>query len=344
MKWYKEFLAIFFAVTMVVSLSACSGSESVSSKEDTGAVEKTTENTEPVQALNVNANNRLIYCITPPTSNPYFETMQTVAKEAGEVLGYEVRCESHDDDITKQSELFATAIEEGASFIICANADPDASIEAVQSAYDAGIGVILVDREMNQGGIASAQILSDNEKGAVEVAQYLAEQTGGQGSYAELQGLENDLNSQVRSQAFHSVLDDTEMNMVAHQSAEGNQEQGKKEAKAILQKYQDIVALVCCNDAMACGAAEAVKEAKLDHDVFIIGVDGSNDMITNIKDGLTTATALQQIDYMTRLAIEQGDTLMTAGVTGEKEEKQLIECKLITKENADKVDNFVYTE
>lgn len=41
---------------------------------------------------------KIIYCITPSTSNPFFNTEQVIAKEKAEELGYEVKCASHDDD------------------------------------------------------------------------------------------------------------------------------------------------------------------------------------------------------------------------------------------------------
>ena len=45
---------------------------------------------------------KIIYCITPSTSNPFFNTEQVIAKEKAEELGYEVKCASHDDDAATQ--------------------------------------------------------------------------------------------------------------------------------------------------------------------------------------------------------------------------------------------------
>ena len=164
-----------------------------------------------------------------------------------------------------------------------------------------------------------------------------------EGDYAELLGLESDTNCQVRSNAFHRVLDQTDMKMVAQQSANWDQTEGQSKAETILQQYPDITAIVCGNDTMACGAAAAVAAANLDHDVYIIGVDGSNDMRDNIKDGKALATALQQIDKITRNAVTQANDYLTNGTTG-LEEKQLVDCVVITKDNADKLDNFVFAE
>lgn len=320
---FKKFLAGCLATTMVVAMAV----PAFAAEAD----------------LTKNKDNKLIYCITPSTSNPYFGTIQDATKAKGEELGYTVKSGIHDDDATKQNELFDTAISEGASFIICDNAGADASIEAAKKATDAGIAVFMVDREINEDGICAGQLVADNSQGATEAAEYLVEMTEGKGKYAELLGLESDTNCQVRSDAFHSVIDDTEMEMVAQQSANWDQTEGQAKTETILQSNPDIVAIVCGNDTMACGAAAAVKSANLDHEVFIIGVDGSNDMRDNIKEGLTTATALQQIDLITRTAVEEGNKLMTEGTTG-AEEKQLIPCQLITKDNADKLDNFVFTE
>ena len=62
-------------------------------------------------------------------------------------------------------------------------------------------------------------------------------------------------------------------------------------------------------------------------------------MRDNIKDGKALATALQQIDKITRNAVTQANDYLTNGTTG-LEEKQLVDCVVITKDNADKLDNF----
>ena len=183
MRMFKKVLAGFVAAAMVATMAGC-GSSNSSTKDsgsDKAAAEATTEAAAPAKVLNTNAANKLIYCITPSTSNPYFGTVQTACKEEGEKLGYKVKCVSHDDDATKQSELFDTAISEGASAIVCDNAGADASIEAVQKAYDAGIPTFMVDREINKEGLCVSQIVANNDQGAQAAAEALsgADNTGG---------------------------------------------------------------------------------------------------------------------------------------------------------------------
>ena len=92
MRMFKKVLAGFVAAAMVATMAGC-GSSNSSTKDsgsDKAAAEATTEAAAPAKVLNTNAANKLIYCITPSTSNPYFGTVQTACKEEGEKLGYKV--------------------------------------------------------------------------------------------------------------------------------------------------------------------------------------------------------------------------------------------------------------
>ena len=283
-----------------------------------------------------------IYCITPSTSNVFFGTVQTICEKVGTEMGYEVKCFSHDDDAAAQSDLFDQAIADGACFIVCDNAGADASVEAVQRAAEAGIPTFLVDREINTTGDAVAQIVADNAQGAAAIAEAWVDAMGYEGQYAELLGLESDTNCHVRSDNFHSVIDEyPDLEMVAQQSANWDQTEAYEKTEAILQANPDIKGIICGNDTMACGAAAACKDAGRE-DMLIIGVDGSDDAAALIKEGRMVGTALQQIAYITQLAVEQGDAYLKG--TAPAEEKQLVECIAITKDNVDNLSAFVYEE
>ena len=284
----------------------------------------------------------IIYIITPSTSNPFFNTEQVVGSAKAEELGYEVKCFSHDDDAAKQLEYFEAAITDGAAAIICDNAGADASVEAVQKAYDAGIPTFLIDREINQSGIAVSQIVADNAQGAAAIAEKWVEAMDYEGKYAELLGLESDTNCQVRSDNYHAVIDEYDtLEMVAQQSANWDQTEAYEKTEAILQANPEITGIICGNDTMACGATQACIDAGRD-DIKIIGLDGSDEAAAYIKDGKMVGTALQQIAKITEMAVEQADAYLKG--TAPEEEKQLVECVAITAENVDNLSAFVYTE
>ena len=291
---------------------------------------------------NAEASKGIIYIITPSTSNPFFGTEQIVGAAKAEELGYEPKCFSHDDDAAAQLQLFEAAINDKAVAIVCDNAGADASIEAVRKATDAGIPVFLIDREINESGLAIAQIVADNAQGAAAIAEKWVEAMDYEGKYAELLGLESDTNCWVRSENYHAVIDQYDgFEMVAQQSASWSQTEGYAKTEAILQANPDIKGIICGNDTMACGAAQACIDAGRT-DIKIIGLDGSDDAAEYIKKGQLVGTALQQIAGITELAVEQADANVTNGTKPETE-KQLVPCVAITAENVEFLNAFVYT-
>ena len=320
----KRFLAVIMAAAMLGSMSSVVMAE------------------EAAELLPGGGSN-ILYCITPSTSNVFFKTVQDIATAKGTELGYEVKCFSHDDDAAAQLELFEAAVADGAAAIICDNVGADASIEAVQKAYDAGIPTFLVDREINQSGLAVAQLVADNAQGAAAIAEAWVEAMNYEGKYAELLGLESDTNCQVRSENFHSVIDEyPDLEMVAQQSANWDQTQGYEKTEAILQSNPEITGIICGNDTMACGAVEACKAAGRT-DIKIIGVDGSDEAAAYIAAGEMTGTALQQCALIAEMAVRQAHDYLTNGTTG-LAEKQLVDCLAITADNVANLSAFVYTE
>jgi erythritol transport system substrate-binding protein len=284
---------------------------------------------------------KVIYIITPSHSNPFFKTEADTASAKAQELGYEVKSVSHDDSASKQSELFETAIADKASAIICDNAGADATVEAVQKAKNAGIPTFLIDREINQSGVAVAQIVANNYQGAKGIAQVFVDAMGEQGKYAELLGKDSDTNAHVRSQGFHEVIDPYDgLVMVAQQTANWEQTEAYEKMETILKSHPDIKGVLCGNDTMAVGAAAAIKSAGLSG-IVIVGVDGSDEAAENIKNGMMTGTALQQAAKIAEMAVEQADKYIRTGSTG-LEEKQLVDCIIITKDNVARLHNFVY--
>jgi erythritol transport system substrate-binding protein len=283
----------------------------------------------------------LIYIITPSHSNPFFKTEADAAAAKAKALGYEVKSVSHDDSAVKQSELFETAIADKAAAIICDNAGADATVAAVQKAKDAGIPTFLIDREINQSGVAISQIVANNYQGAKEIAQVFVDAMGAKGKYAELLGKDSDTNAHVRSQAFHEVVDPyDDLVMVAQQTANWEQTEAYEKMETILKTNPDIKGVMCGNDTMAVGASAAIKSAGLSG-VVIVGVDGSDEAAALIKVGEMTGTALQQAALISEMAVEQADKYIKTGSTG-LPEKQLVDCIAITADNVHRLSAFNY--
>ncbi|MFC6487220.1 D-ribose ABC transporter substrate-binding protein [Nitratireductor sp. GCM10026969] len=281
----------------------------------------------------------LMAIITPSHDNPFFKAEAVAAEKKAQELGYDTLVLVHDDDPNKQSEMFDTAIARGAKAIILDNAGADATVAPVRRAKEAGIPSFLIDREIKETGIAVSQIVSNNYQGAQLGAEEFVRLMGEEGKYAELLGREADTNAGIRSAGYHDVIDQyPDMEMVAQQSANWSQTEAYEKMETILQANPDIKGVISGNDTMAMGAWAALKAAGRE-DVILVGFDGSNDVRDSILEGGIKATVLQPAYRQAELAVEQADQYLKTGSTGQ-DEKQLMDCILITSENAGQLDNF----
>ncbi|NRP87030.1 Ribose import binding protein RbsB [Ensifer adhaerens] len=270
-------------------------------------------------------------------SNPYWLTEGNVAKATAEKLGYTATVGAHKGDTNTESNLIDTAITNKSVAIILDPANADGSVGAVKKAVAAGIPVFLVNAEINQEGLAKAQLVSNNAQGAAIGAQQWVEAVGDKGKYAELFGAPSDNNAATRSNGYETVLTQyPDLKKVAKEVANWDRTQGHNKMQSMLQAHPDIIGVISGNDEMALGGIAALKEAGKLANIKVGGFDGSPDAVAAIKAGELQYTVLQPVAVFSAEAVKQADSFIKTGKTGATSEKQLFDCILITKDNVDK--------
>ena len=278
----------------------------------------------------------LISIIVNDPSNPYWFTEGEVAKATAEELGYDANVAAHKGDTNTESNLVDTAITNQAKAIILDPANADGSVGAVKKAVEAGIPVFIVNAEINQSGLAKAQLVSNNAQGAALGAMAWVEAIGGEGSYVELFGAPSDNNAQTRSNGFETVLTQyPDLEKQAQEVANWDRTQGYSKMQSMLQANPDIKGVISGNDEMALGAIAALKEAGKLEGMVVGGFDGSPDAVDAVKAGELTYTVLQPVAIFAEEAVRQADHFITNGELMVAEEKQLFDCMLIDESNVE---------
>ena len=279
----------------------------------------------------------LMTIIVNDPSNPYWFTEGEVAKKTAESLGYTANVGAHKGDTNTESNLIDTAITNKSVAIILDPANADGSVGAVKKAVAAGIPVILVNAEINQEGLAKAQLVSNNAQGAALGAQQWVEAVGDKGKYVELFGAPSDNNAATRSNGYETVLTQyPDLEKSGKEVADWDRTKGHAKMQSLLQANPDIIGVISGNDEMALGAIAALKEAGKLEQVKVGGFDGSPDAVAAIKAGELQYTVLQPVAVFSEAAVKQADSVIKNGSTGVDTEKQLFDCLLITKDNVDK--------
>jgi erythritol transport system substrate-binding protein len=279
----------------------------------------------------------LITIIVNDPSNPYWLTEGKVASAEAKRLGYTAIVGASKGDTNTESNQIDTAITNKSVAIILDPADASGSIGAVKKAIAAKIPVFCVNAEINQEGLATAQLVSNNAQGAALGAQQWVKDVGQTGNYVELVGAPSDNNAATRSNGYASVLSQVPgLKKSDSQVANWNRTQGHDKMQSMLQAHPDIIGVISGNDEMALGAIAALKTAGKLSSVKVGGFDGSPDAVAAIKAGDLQYTVLQPVATFSKKAVDEADSFLKTGKTGAATEKQLLDCFLITKANVGK--------
>ncbi|HEV2294689.1 MAG TPA: ABC transporter substrate-binding protein [Tepidisphaeraceae bacterium] len=167
----------------------------------------------------------------------------------------------------------------------------------LREAKAAGIPVILSDRRVatDDPSLYVTFIGSDFVEEGRRAAQWLAKETGGKATIAELQGTTGSAPANDRKKGFEEVIaKHPDMKIVLSQTGKFERAEGKKVMEAFLKTPQgkDINALYAHNDDMAIGAIQAIEEAgrKPGTDILIVSVDGVRAAFEAMAEGKLNCT------------------------------------------------------
>ncbi len=279
----------------------------------------------------------LITIVVNDPSNPYWLTEGNVAAAEAKKLGYKTTIAASKGDVNTEASIIATAISNHAVGLILDPANASGSIGNVKKAIAAKIPVFLVNAEINQTGLALAQLVSNNAQGAAIGAQEWIKDVGTSGNYAQLLGLPSDNNAATRANGYASVISQYPgLKKVAEQTANWDRTLGQQKMQSILQANPDVTAVISGNDEMALGAIAALKQAGKLTQVKVGGFDGSPDAVAAIKAGELQYTILQPVALFAAKAVDELNDYLAKG-TKPATEKQSFDCILINKSNVDKM-------
>lgn len=168
--------------------------------------------------------------------------------------------------------------------------------DVLQEAKDAGVPVVIVDRNVDSDpSLYVTRVSSDFVHEGRLAAAWLAQATSGNCNIVELYGTVGSAAAEDRHTGFNDVIALFPGMQVTH-SETGNfvRTEGKSVMESILSSEDpaNICAVFAHNDDMAIGAIEAIKEAGLvpAQDILIVSVDAIPDIFTALDAGETNAT------------------------------------------------------
>ncbi|SJZ32717.1 ribose ABC transporter substrate-binding protein RbsB [Selenihalanaerobacter shriftii] len=237
-------------------------------------------------------------------NNPFFVDLKEGAEKKAKELGIKLLVVDAQDDAAKQLSSIEDLIMKQVDVLIVNPVDGDAVISAIESANEANIPVITVDRGANGGKVIS-HIASDNVAGGEMAAEFVAKDLDKAGKVVELEGIPGTSAARDRGKGFNQGVDKYEnIEVIASQAADFNRAKGMTVMENILQANRDIDAVFAHNDSMALGAIQAIEAAGRLDEITVVGFDAIDDARKAVKEGKLAATIAQKPGLMGEMAVE----------------------------------------
>jgi ribose transport system substrate-binding protein len=263
-------------------------------------------------------------------ANPYFVQVAHGAEEKAKEINNQVKFTalSSDYDLKKQNDQIDKFISSKVDLILLGAADSNGIAPAVQRARQAGITVVAVDVGA-EGGV-DATVTSDNKQAGAKSAKYVAERLKGKGEIVIVNGEPVTAVTDRVTGFLEEIKKYPDIKILSQdQNAGGSRDGGLRVMTKLLTDFPKIDAVFAVNDPTAIGCDLAAKQAQR-KEFFIVGVDGSPDIVHSLKDpsSLIVATAAQDPYLMAQEAVQIGYKIMQA-----RQDLTLIPVGIITKEN-----------
>ena len=247
-------------------------------------------------------------------ANPFWMMAKTAAEAEAKAQGVEVVVLgiTEEGDYNGQVAHIEDLVTRKVDLIVVVPAESKALVPAVEQAIAAGIPVINLDSPIDTDKVVSF-IGSDNTEGGRMAGKYIAEQLGGKGKVAVIRGrLGNPVELQRYTGFTEELKNFPNIELVAEGVGNWEADQGSTVMEDFLTAHPDIQAVFAESDRMILGAASAAKAANRT-EIILVGLDGIEEALTAVKDGMISADVAQRPDLMGQYAVQYGLELLKTG-------------------------------
>ena len=255
-------------------------------------------------------------------ANPWRVGESESMRAEAERLGYTLIETDANQDTAKQIADVASLIAQGVDILIFPPRESQALAPSVVQAKEAGIPVILIDRDVDHSIAKPGEdyitfIGSDFVDQGRRAAEWLVEATGGEAKIVQLEGTTGADPAIDRKKGFEDYLAGTfkgtptqegahpGMEIIALQTGNFTRDTGREVMQTLLQAHPEVTAVYAHNDEMAIGAIAALQEAGRTpgEDVILVSIDGSNAALDAIVDG-TLGASVESSPFFGPIAFE----------------------------------------
>ncbi len=199
------------------------------------------------------------------------------------------------DKIEEQNAQMEAFINKGVDAILISPKESAGLTDVVERATDAGIPVIVLDRDVDTDKYACF-VGGNNKEIGQEAGKFAVEALGGEGKAKgkiyEIWGGRGSTPAIERHDGFAEIVKrEPGITLVGEQDGDWKQERGYEVMEAVLKTEKDIDIVYAHNDPMAYGAYLAAQDAGREQEIKFVGIDANPDEGCKwAREGMLAAT------------------------------------------------------
>ncbi len=303
-KMGKKLLSMMMMLVLVISLTACGngGTKEETQVKDTESNNvEVSENDAEVEEAEV-TDEAEVAIILKTLANPFWVSMKEGIEAEAEAQGIkvDVYAAQSEDDLQGQLNLFETAIAKDYKAIGIAPLSPVNLNTAIANANKNGIYVANIDEKVDLEQLKSIDgsvicfVTTDNVAVGGKAAGFIIDQLPEGGKVAIIEGKAGNASGEDRKNGAKQAFEANDLfEIVDSQPADWDRTKALDVATNIISKNADLKAFYACNDTMALGAYQAVKNAGKEGEILVVGTDGAPEAVESIQAGGLSATVAQ---------------------------------------------------
>jgi len=261
-------------------------------------------------ATSASAEELIFSLITKTNENPVFVLMREAAEAKAKELGVKLIsfAGKYDGDNASQVDAIENSISAGAKVIVIVPNDTTAIVPQIKAAREAGVIVMVADSPLVPVNAADGTWATNNFAAGELIGQWAKATLGDKAKDARIAMLNADTmmvtNDVARDNGFLTGFgievpnrkvwgSEKDARIVGHDVTKGSPSGGQTAMENMLQKDPSINVVFTMNEQSASGAAQALKAAGRDKDVYLVSVDGTCAGIEMVRNGTIGATSMQ---------------------------------------------------
>ncbi len=219
----------------------------------------------------------------------FFTQMNEGVQEAAEAAGCEVTIANANNDSAKQNSDIENFVSQGVTGLIVVAIDVNGVVPAVEAAKSAGIKVVAIDAELEEG-LADTFVGVDNEKAGAEAGQWVIDEGLADGKSYGVVDARNSFIQNQREDSFRAAIDEAGATYTQSVNGDNVQEKAATAAQNLVTAQEDLDFVYTTGEPATVGAVAALDPAG---STKVIGWDLTAEVIAGIDSGLVTAVVQQ---------------------------------------------------